>query len=196
MKVRDLAEELDVPVEKIKELSGKTQDNAILTKQDVDNVVKALSPDDEAAEKPAPKPRDPNIVRLWSLVRKHRVPVTDPATQQSVLVAFDDYSLLVRKDSPTYKALKALNASDIFVVVDKGFENLGDIKNFRALLEDHVFTGPHREPSAVRGLSLLRALFHNEESELWARTFNDYGVEGLIELAVRNKSYFRFNELA
>jgi hypothetical protein len=190
MKVKDLAEQLEVDTDVIKELTGKSDVRSLLSEEEVELVTEQLAEPDAPEQGPEPPT---NVVRFWSEVRKHALPIT--TATENMLVKFTDYLLPVEKDSILYNAVIELNDPEIRVIFDKPFDDVGDIKQFRALLEDKVYTGPAREPSMVRGVSFMNALFKGSESEMVAKTWNEHGVAGLIELALKTKSYVMASEL-
>lgn len=183
MKVSELAEELGITVKQAMALTRKPNQNTNLTEEEVE---KAVS---EYADQKTPESRTKAVVRFWSEVMNHAFPATNPHTGEQQLVYFEDYKLDTEKDGVAYNAVLDLNEPDIRIVVDKPFEDVGEAKEFRDLLKTKVFTGPNEEAGAVRGMGFLLALFNNEEMPDVARTLNKHGVGGVIELAVRLKSY-------
>ncbi len=182
MKVSDLAGELKITVKQAMALTGKPH-NAEL---DEAEVAKAAA-EYQAQETPAAKTR--GIVRFWSEVMNHSFPVRNPRTGEQQLVYFSEFKLDTEKGSVAYKAVVDLDEPDIRIVVDKPFEDIGEAKAFREMLETKVYTGPQREAGAVRGMGFLMALFSNDELPDAARTLHKHGVAGVIELAIRRKSY-------
>jgi hypothetical protein len=209
MRVHELANELGIECKQVIELlGGEPKAMSALDDETVAAVREALGNSDEGeagASQQVPQAKEvteapsveaaeqgPKIVRFWSEVGKHAFAVAGQ------LVRFEDYLLDVYVSDPGtgeqgvgYTALKALIAvdPDIRIVVDEPFKDVGARKNFRLLLEDKVYTGPNREASAQRGMGFLEALFQRSEHEEVAKTLQEHGVAGLIELAVTTKSY-------
>jgi len=172
MKGHELAKDLGVENAAVAEISGK-HINAELSEDEVAVVVAAV--EDGAGKK--------EVVRFWSEVRDHAF------LADGRVVRFKDYVLDVYKGGPAYKALMQLKDPDIRIVENVPFEDLGMSKDFRALLEDRLFTGPDREPSPGRGLAFVYGLFQGPDLEAAAKALNDHGTGGLLELAIRKKSY-------
>jgi len=183
VKVSELAEQLKITVKQAMALTGKPNQNTELSEAEVDNAVAEYA----AQETPASRKR--GIVRFWSEVMNHAFPVNNPRTGEQQLAYFKDFQLVVEKGGPAYNAVLSLNDPDIRIVVDKPFEDIGEAKAFRALLDKKVHTGPQGEAGAVRGMGFLQALFGGEEMSNVARTMHKHGVDGVIELAIRTKSY-------
>jgi hypothetical protein len=178
MKGHELAKELKVDNAVVAKLSDK-HINAELSEDEVAAIVSAIEEGEAVvAAKPAKK-----VVRFWSEVKDHAFIV------EGRLVYFEDYVLDVYEGGPAYNALVALKDPDIRIVEDGPFEDLGMSKDFRALLEDRLYTGPQREPSAIRGLAFVNGLFRGADLEEAAKALRDFGTAGLVELAIRKKSY-------
>lgn len=195
MKVSEFAADLGVPVAKVKKISGKQKDNAMLSVEEQEHVAAVLNQEagsmagPEQELNPAREGKPTDVVRFWSEVMKHSFEVFDPAKNAKVLVKFENYRLAVVKDSGVYKALVALDDSLIRVIVDKPFEDLGERSSFREMLEKKLYTGPRKEPSIFRGLAFVQALFRAEEVDDVAKQFQTNGTKGLLELAVSTKSF-------
>jgi len=191
VKLKDLAGDLGVTVDQLKAVTGKEKADAVLTEGEIEKAVEALTSDKSDGPENAPD----DVVRFWSMVKNHAFMVPDAKNEESTLMRFDDYLLPVRKGSPAYKALVALADPEIMVIRDEGFDDVGKAKQFRQLLEDKAITGPSREPSVIRGLAFILALFRTQERDLAATTLQAHGMSGLIELAVRKKSYIAVGDL-
>ena len=189
MQVRDLAKELEVDPEAVLELLGKKSPNDNVTDADVSKVQKTLGVEPKASGTPkkAKAGRAADVLRFWSGVRSFSLPVI--ANGEQKLVYFKDYSLQVVKDGPTHKALVALRDPEVKLVVDEPFEDIGQISRFRKLLESRLYTGMNQEVSYDAGMAFVMALFDNDDYEKAAKAFSKYGPDGLIEVAVRSKSY-------
>lgn len=191
MRVHDLAKELDVDADAVLQLLGKKHPNESVSDDEVVKVQKALGI--EPAEKPEPpKPKaaakaKTDVLRFWSGARSFSFPVMQDGVQK--LVRFKDYCLLVVKDSPAHKAVVALRDPEVKLVVDEPFEDIGQISQFRKMLEGRLYTGMNQEVSFDTGMAFVMALFNNQEQEKAAKAFSNYGPDGLIEVAVRSKSY-------
>ena len=183
MKVSELAEQLGITVKQAMALTGKPNQNTNLTEEEANQAAS----DYEKQETPASRTKA--VVRFWSEVMNHAFPVNNPRTGEQQLVYFEDFKLDTEKGGIACNAVLDLNEPDIRIVVDKPFEDVGEAKVFRDLLKGKVFTGPNEEAGAVRGMGFLLALFTNDEMPDVARTLNKHGVGGVIELAVRMKSY-------
>jgi len=183
VKVSDLADQLGITVKQAMVLTGKPNQNTVLTEMEVD---KAAA---DYASQETPASRTKAVVRFWSEVMKHSFPVVNPVTGEQQLVYFSDFKLDVEKGSTAYNAVLALCDPNIRIIIDKPFEDVGDAKVFRDLLDRKVFTGPLHEAGAVRGVGFLQALFRNDELTGIAKTMHKHGLGGVIEEAVRRKSY-------
>jgi hypothetical protein len=201
VKVSDLAKELDVEVAVVKELSGKTAANAMLSKEEVETVSEKVLEHRASSEAPvvegpapapeAPKPEGPVVVRFWSEIRKHTVVVNETVNgaPKRSLLKFEDYLLAVEKGSEAFRAVVETQDPSIRVLVDNPFTDVGKRKDFRMLLENKIFTGPNREPSIIRGFAFLQSLFRRKEHDALSKIMEEHGVEALIEHALQTKSY-------
>jgi len=194
VKVGDLANDLEISVKDAMVLTGKPNQNTNLTESEVEQAVQAFErqkPDEvPTAEKPeALKAGGKEVVLFWSEVMNHTLIGKDPRTGEQILLRFKDFRLPAEVGSESYKTIMASGEPDIRIVQDGPFEDVGDAKAFRELLEEKVYTGQHREAGAVRGMGFLLALFKRSENDEVSRTLLKNGVAGVIELAVRKKSY-------
>ena len=193
MKVFELATELEVDVEAVMQILGKEDKSENVSGSEAAKVRKLLVAD--AAPVAAPKQRE--TVRFWSDVKRFSfmVPVRAPGAEErahevpTTITRFKDFRLTVLPGSIAHKTLLNLKDPEVRIVVDKPFEELGQAKAFREKLEDGIYTGKQRQASTLRGISYVMALFNAEERNEAAKALTQYGVGGLIELAVRKKSY-------
>jgi hypothetical protein len=197
MKVFELAAELGVGVQEIKDLLDKTQASASLSDEEVAAARAALGKDKtvetpKQEPKPEPKPKaaapsEDNTIEFWSNIKDHAFLCFH--NKQSVMVQFEDYRLCALRGGEVANALLELHDPDIYVISDKPFESIKDVDRFRQMLEQKIYTGPHREPSLDRGLGFLLALFRKTEQPEASGVLTKHGISALIEWAVRKKSY-------
>lgn len=193
MKVIELAREMDEQPEAVMELLDKEDKFDEITEEEAARVRKVLI---DATKKVA-SPKKRKVIRFWSDVRRFSfaVPVRQPAKGEAaqgvptVLMRFKDYRLSVIPGSIVHKTIIGLEASEVRVVVDEPFKDLGKTKAFRELLENGIYTGHQRQASTQRGITYVMSLFNPEDRHEAAKALTQYGVGGLIELAVRTKSY-------
>jgi len=183
VKVGDLADQMGIPVKDAMVLTGKSNQNTILSEEEVEKAVQEY----QAQDTPAAKGE--KVVLFWSEVMNHAIVGVDPKTGVQQIVRFENFRLPCKVGSFSYNTVMASKEQDIRIVVDKPFRDVGDAKAFRALLEDKIYTGPNREAGAVRGMGFLLALFKRSENDEVAKTLQQHGVAGVIELAVRLKHF-------
>lgn len=193
MKVIELATELEVDVEAIMQILGKKDKFENVNQSEATKVRKILVEDAE----PVAPPKERKTVRFWSDVKRFSfmVPIRVPGAGENVrdipatVTRFKDFRLTVLPGSVAHKTVMNLKDPDVRIIVDKPFDELGQAKAFREKLEDGIYTGKQRQASTLRGISYVMALFNAEERNEAAKALTQYGVGGLIELAVRKKSY-------
>jgi len=193
MQVFELARELGITSKQIQDLLEKP---AATSKLDADEetAVREEFPAAAASEAPAvapaateaPAKAERESVVFWSENSKHAIPTNDGTG----LIKFIDFRLEAYTNGKAYEAIMNERDSEIRIVVDEKFKSISELKQFRGMLVDRIKTGHHGEESLLRGLAFVRALFNpGKDMEEFASTLVSDGADGVIELAVQNKSF-------
>jgi len=97
-----------------------------------------------------------DTVRFWSSFSNYMIAYEDSN------IKFKNHTLSFKSDDPKVKVVRATNTPYIHEVVNRPFEDEGQLARFNSFLSKLVYTGERGEPSKS-GVIAVQSLFENGE---------------------------------